>query len=56
MNIKSAKYMTDNGENCSISVVIEDKKYSVPLDTTNRHYQEILEWAKIDGNIIEDAD
>ena len=47
--------MADNGENCSISVVIEDKKYSVPLDPANRHYQAIQEWVE-DGNTIEDAD
>ena len=28
----------------------------VQLDPANRHYQAILEWAKIDGNTIEDAD
>ena len=26
----------------------------VPLDTTNTHYQEIQEWAAIDGNNITD--
>ena len=27
---------------------------NVPLDETNRHYQEIQEWAKIEGNNIID--
>jgi hypothetical protein len=29
---------------------------SVPLDPANTDYQAILEWAKIDGNTIADAD
>ena len=28
----------------------------VPLDTDNTDYQEILEWAAIDGNTIAEAD
>ena len=28
----------------------------VPLDLANTHYAAILEWAKIDGNTIEEAD
>ena len=28
--------------------------YYVPLDEANRHYQEIQEWAKIEGNNIID--
>ena len=28
----------------------------VPIDQLNMVYQAILEWAKIDGNSIEDAD
>jgi len=29
---------------------------SVPIDPANTDYQAILEWAKIDGNTIEEAD
>ena len=54
MNITSAKYRTDMGTNCSISVVIDGKKYAVPLDTANRHYQAIQEWVA-EGNTIEEA-
>jgi len=43
------------GTNCSISVVIDGKKYAVPLDPANRHYQAIQEWVA-EGNTIEDAD
>ena len=58
MNITSAKYYKDirTDENCSINIVVENKQMSVPIDPANRHYQAILEWAKIDGNTIEDAD
>ena len=59
MNIKSAKYITSSvtNQNGSILVIFEDDTYaSVPLDPANTDYQEILEWAKIDGNTIEDAD
>ena len=29
---------------------------SVPMNPDNTDYQDILEWEKIDGNTIEDAD
>ena len=59
MNIKSAKYITSSitNQNGSILVIFNDDTYaSVPLVVGNRHYDAILEWAKIDGNTIEDAD
>jgi len=55
MKITSAKYNTDNGKNCSIQIVIDNKEWSVPLDPDNRHYQEIQKWVA-KGNKIEDAD
>jgi len=57
MNISSAKYIADrNGKNASVIAVIDSVQYAIPLDPANRHYQAILEWEKIDGNTIEDAD
>jgi hypothetical protein len=59
MNIKSAKYKTSKitNENGSIELTFnDDTTCQVPLSVGNRHYQAILEWAKIDGNSIEDAD
>ena len=59
MNIKSAKYVTSSitNENGSILVTFNDDTYaSVPLVVGNRHYDAILEWEKIDGNTIEEAD
>ena len=58
MTIKNAQYVIDliSGDNISIKATIDGETLFVPLDTANRHYQAILEWAKIDGNSIEDAD
>jgi len=56
MSISNAKYVAINDENDSITATIDGKVMFVPLDTANRHYQEILEWAEIDGNTIADAD
>jgi len=56
VNITKAKYYAEEGVNCSIDLTIDEQKISVPLDPANRHYQAIQEWAKIEGNKIEDAD
>jgi hypothetical protein len=58
MNIKTAQYYQGSyGSNQCINVVTQDDVYmSVPLDPANTDYIAILEWAKIDGNSIEDAD
>ena len=57
MNIESAKYIADkDGNNTSVNAVIDSVQYAIPMDTDNRHYAAILEWAKIDGNTIADAD
>ena len=59
MNITSATYVRnieDTGNTDTLRAIIDDVEVHVPLDTANRHYQAILEWAKIDGNSIEAAD
>ena len=58
MNITSAKYTKEETQenNSSIQTIIDGVNLDVPLDPANRHYQAILEWAKIDGNTIEEAD
>ena len=60
MNITSAKYyknpVSGSDVNSGIRAVIDDITMLVPITTDNRHYQAILEWAKIDGNTIEAAD
>jgi len=58
MNIKSAKYYKDiDGFVTNIKLTTtNDTIIHVPVNTHNRHYQAILEWVKIDGNSIADAD
>ena len=60
MVITKAKYrdiaIGGNPQYRDIITTIDGIEMSVPLDTANRHYQAILEWAKIDGNTIDEAD
>ena len=57
MNIDNAQYIKNiDDEIKMISATIDSVVSFVPLDPANRHYQAILEWAKIDGNTIEEAD
>ena len=58
MIISQAKYYKniEGNSNEGITATIDDTPMAVPLDTANRHYQAILEWAKIDGNTIAEAD
>ena len=58
MDITSAKYMKNiiTDEVCAINIVSKDKLMSVPIEPENIHYQAILEWAKEDGNTIQEAD
>ena len=59
MKVESAKYNQDtydNSKNASINAVIDGQTWSVPLDSNNRHYAAIIEWAKEDGNEIAEAD
>tara|TARA_R100000900_G_C3257515_1_gene148728 strand:- start:86 stop:268 length:183 start_codon:yes stop_codon:yes gene_type:complete len=60
MNIKSAKYFKisyeDAPDKTSIQAVIDGRNMSIPILENNRHYAAILEWAKEDGNTIQEAD
>ena len=57
MNIESAKYIKDLDDNITtICAKIDGQEWFVPLDSNNRHYAAIIEWAKEDGNEIQDAD
>jgi len=54
MNITSAKYTLDSdGNNENITVVIDGVTMSVPLNSDNRHYQEIQEWVDAGNTISE---
>ena len=57
MSITSAKYIRTSAstENDSISVIIDGKSMSVPINPDNRHYQAIQEWVA-EGNTIQEAD
>ena len=46
----------DGTTNISIQATIDGGSVVVPLDTGNRHYAAILEWAKEDGNEIQAAE
>ena len=56
------KYVKRNDVNVCIRVTYPSnddgshRELSVPLDPDNTVYQDILEWEKIDGNTIKDAD
>ena len=57
MSITSARYIRTSAstENDSISVIIDGKSMSVPINPDNRHYQAIQEWVA-EGNTIEEAE
>ena len=56
MNIESAQYVQYMGENSSITTVIDGVTLSVPLDTANRHYAEILRQVEAGTLVIEPAE
>ena len=56
MNITLAKYIASEGVNESVAATIDGVVMSIPMDTANRHYAEILKQVA-DGDItIADAD
>ena len=58
MIITSAKYNADirTGDNCSVNIVVDGKVMSVPLNSDNRHYAEILRQVDAGTLTITDAD
>jgi len=58
LNITSAEYVTDplDGSNASITVTINGKRWSVPLDPANRHYAAIMEMVDAGELTIAEAD
>jgi len=58
MNITSAQYLKSEFDDSisTIKATIDEQEMSVPMDTGNRHYQAILEWAEEDGNEIQAAE
>ena len=61
MKILTAKYESGTfKENSVVRITYEGQPsntiVNVPVNNKNTNYKEILEWAAIDGNNIEDAD
>ena len=58
MNITTAQYSADSisGNNSSIKATIDGVEMSVPLDSANRHYAEIMRQVEAGDLVIEDAD
>ena len=58
MIITSAKYNADirTGDNCSVNIVVDGKVMSVPLNSDNIHYAEILRQVDAGTLTIADAD
>ena len=55
-NIQNAKYIADeNGNNVSVNAEINGEFWSIPMDSSNRHYQMLLKWLS-EGNTPEPAD
>ena len=55
MDITSAKYVSEYGENNTIYATIDGQEMHIPLDPSNRHYAAILEWVA-EGNTIQEAE
>ena len=57
MNITSAQYIQDlDGTNTMIKATIDEKEMTVPMDSNNRHYAEILAQVKAGTLTIKDAE
>jgi len=56
MKITNAKYYAEDGENVSISAIINGLRTAVPLDPANSDYAEILRQVEAGTLTIADAD
>ena len=57
MNITVAQYRADiDGNNSSVRATIDGQELSVPLDSANRHYAEILKQVEAGDLTIADAE
>ena len=57
MTITSPQYLAlEDGTNFAVQATIDGQELHVPLDTTNRHYAEILRQVDAGTITIEDAD
>ena len=58
MNITTAQYVADpiSGNNSCIKATIDGQEMSVPLDSANRHYAEILKQVEAGDLTVADAE
>ena len=56
MNITSAQYLAEDGNNSAIQATIDGQEMSVPLDPANRHYFEIMRQVEAGTLTIAEAD
>jgi|TARA_X000001388_G_C2150581_1_gene92245 hypothetical protein len=57
MNIQEAKYVKDlDNKNKSIDATVDGAKWSVPINSDNRHYAEIMKQVQEGKLTIQDAD
>ena len=58
MNITAAQYQVDalSGTNSGIQATIDGTVMSVPLDSANRHYAEILRQVEAGTLVVAEAD
>ena len=57
MNFENPKYVKGKDDKIvAISAVVGGKNICMPKSVGDRYYDAILEWEKIDGNTIADAD
>jgi len=56
INITSAQYMSVDGENRGIKIVVDGVEMSVPLDPANRHYAEIMRQVEAGTLTIQEAE
>ena len=57
MNIQEAKYVKDlDNKNKSIDATVDGAKWSVPINSDNRHYAEIMKQVQEGKLTIQDTD
>ena len=56
MNIITAQYIAEDGNNASIRATIDGQEMSVPLDPANRHYAEIMRQVEAGTLVIQEAE
>ena len=56
MQITSAQYLAEDGENHTIKTTIDGQELFVPLDPANRHYNEIMRQVESGELVIAEAE